>query len=84
MLFRSQRILSAVAGRIATVHINDLASIEPLKFCLVGQGIVPMRQILDAVYATGFAGELCIEEAAFMGWEGIEKAAQFTLSLASK
>lgn len=79
-----QRILSAVAGRIATVHINDLASVEPLQFCLVGKGIVPMRQILDAVYDTGFAGELCIEEAAFMGWEGIEKAAAFTLALANK
>ena len=78
------RILNAVAGRIATVHINDLASVEPLKFCLVGQGIVPMREILETVYATGFDGELCIEEAAFMGWEGIEKAAKFTFALAKK
>ena len=79
-----KRILNAVAGRIATVHINDLASIEPLGFAQVGNGIVPMEEILDAVYATGFKGDLCIEEAAFRGWDGIEDAAAYTISLAKK
>ena len=79
-----KRILDAVAGRIATVHLNDLASVEPLAFTLVGDGIVPMEQMLDAVYATGFAGDLCIEEAAFRGFEGIELAAAYTKNLAKK
>lgn len=79
-----KRILDAVAGRIATVHINDLASVEPLSFCLAGDGIVPMEEILSAVYATGFTGDICLEEAAFLGWEGIEKAVAYTLSLAKK
>lgn len=79
-----KRILQAVAGRIATVHINDLASIEPLSFVQVGTGIVPMEEILDAVYATGFRGDLCIEEAAFRGWAGIEDAAAYTIALARK
>jgi len=77
-------ILQAVAGRIATVHINDLASIEPLQFCLAGDGIVPMEQILDAVYETGFQGDICLEEAAFLGWDGIEKATAYTLALCKK
>lgn len=79
-----KRILDAVAGRIATVHLNDLASVEPLAFTLVGDGIVPMEEILDAVYATGFTGDLCIEEAAFRGFEGIELAAAYTKNLAKK
>ena len=79
-----KRILDAVAGRIATVHLNDLASVEPLAFTLVGDGIVPMEQMLDAVYATGFTGDLCIEEAAFRGFEGIELAAAYTKNLAKK
>lgn len=73
-----RRILGAVAGRIATVHLNDLDSIEPLHFCLVGQGLVDMEGMLRAVYATGFDGELCIEEASFQGWEGIRLAAEYT------
>lgn len=76
-----KEILKAVAGRIATVHINDLFSVEPLQFCLAGDGIVPMEEILDAVYETGFRGDICLEEAAFLGWEGIEKAVSYTLAL---
>ena len=79
-----RQILNAVAGRIQTVHINDLSSVEPLTFCLAGAGIVPMEEILDAVYATGFCGDICLEEAAFMGWEGIEKATAYTLELCRK
>lgn len=79
-----KKILQAVAGRIATVHINDLKSIEPLQFCLAGDGIVPMEEVLDAVYATGFAGDICLEEAAFLGWAGIEKAVAYTLGLCRK
>lgn len=79
-----RRILSAVAGRIATVHINDLACVQPLTFCLAGAGTVPMEQMLRAVYATGFRGDICLEEAAFLGWEGIEKAVAYTLALTQK
>lgn len=79
-----QRILQAVAGRIATVHINDLASIQPLTFCMAGAGTVPMDTMLDAIYATGFRGDICLEEAAFLGWEGIEKAVAYTLALVKK
>lgn len=79
-----QRILAAVAGRIATVHINDLASIQPLTFCMAGAGTVPMETMLKAVYDTGFCGEICLEEAAFQGWEGLEMAVAYTLALVKK
>lgn len=79
-----RQILDAVAGRIETVHINDLSSVDPLTFCMAGAGIVPMEEIMDAVYATGFRGDICLEEAAFLGWEGIEKATAYTLELCRK
>ena len=79
-----KQILDAVAGRIETVHINDLSSTEPLIFCMAGAGIVPIEEIMDAVYATGFRGDICLEEAAFLGWEGIEKAVGYTIQLSKK
>lgn len=79
-----RQILDAVAGRIQTVHINDLSSVDPLTFCMAGAGIVPMEEIMDAVYATGFRGDICLEEAAFLGWEGIEKAVEYTIQLSKK
>lgn len=79
-----KKILNAVAGRIKTVHINDLSSVEPLTFCMAGAGIVPMEEIMDAVYATGFHGDICLEEAAFLGFEGIEQATAYTLKLCKK
>ena len=79
-----QSILADVAGRIATVHLNDLSSVAPLGFARIGAGIVPLEEMLRAVYATGFSGAVCIEEAGFQGWEGIEKAAAYAKELLQK
>ena len=79
-----ERLLDAVAGRIATVHLNDLASVEPLAFALVGEGIVPLEEMLRAVKSTGFCGPVCIEEAGFQGWDGIAKAVAYTQALCER
>jgi len=79
-----KRILEAVKGRIATIHLNDLASAEPLKFALVGEGIVPLQELVQAVTDTGFDGYICIEEAGCRGWAGMKKAAAFTRDLVEK
>ena len=76
-----KRILEAVKGRIATVHLNDLASVDPLQFALVGEGIAPLGEILQAVADTGFDGRVCIEEVGFQGWDGMKKAAAFAPGL---
>jgi sugar phosphate isomerase/epimerase len=73
--------LNAVSGRIATIHLNDLASVEPLAFARVGEGIVPLEEMVRAVYATGYEGPICIEEAGFQGWEGTVKAVEYTCQL---
>ncbi|MBR3640938.1 MAG: sugar phosphate isomerase/epimerase [Oscillibacter sp.] len=74
-------IADAFGDRIETVHINDLASVEPLKFSLVGEGIVPQIKILAEVFRLGFHGPICIEEAGFRGKEGIAAAYQNTKTI---
>ena len=76
-----KRILEAVKGRIATIHLNALETIEPLKFALVGEGLAPLQEIVQAVVDTGFTGRLCIEEAGYQGWDGMKKAAAFARNL---
>lgn len=77
-------ILAAVAGRIATVHLNDLSSVSPLGFARIGEGIVPLEEMLRAVYDTGFDGAVCIEEAGFQGWSGVAAAAAYAKTLLCK
>ena len=77
-----KRVLEAVKGRIATIHLNDLETVEPLKFALVGEGIAPLQEMVQAVTDTGFDGCICIEEAGYQGWEGMKKAAAFARNLA--
>ncbi len=77
-------ILACVAGRIATVHLNDLSSVTPLRFARIGEGIVPLEEMLRAVYDTGFAGAVCIEEAGFQDVSGVAAAAVFAKDLLQK
>lgn len=79
-----ENILQAVSGRIATLHLNDLNSVQPLNFSRVGQGIVPMEKMLQMVYQTGFDGPVCIEEASFQGWTGLKDAVTYTKSFLQK
>lgn len=79
-----QSILAAVAGRIATVHLNDLSSVSPLGFARIGEGIVPLEEMLRAVYDTGFTGAVCIEEAGFQGWPGVAAATVYAKTLLQK
>lgn len=74
-------LLNAVSGRIATVHINDLSSVQPLAFCVAGTGLVPIADILHAIRKTGFNGPLCLEEAGFLGREGLRQGIAFVKCL---
>jgi sugar phosphate isomerase/epimerase len=69
-----QEILQVMSGRIETVHINDLACVDPLSFCIVGEGVVCIETMLRAIYATGFSGWMSVEEAGNQGLEGMAKA----------
>lgn len=69
-----EELMQAVAGRVETVHMNDLSTISPMRFCCVGEGIVPNGRILGAISRTGFRGPVCIEEAGMCGVEGMTRA----------
>lgn len=79
-----EKILNAVSGKIDTIHINDLKSISPLTFTLADEGIVPIEEIVDAIYETGFNGAVSLEEASFLDWYGIAKGVEFTKNLLNK
>ena len=79
-----ERLLDAVVGRIETMHLNDLASVDPLTFALVGEGIVPLEDMLRTIKSTGFCGPVCIEEAGFQGWNGVANAVDYTKKLCAK
>ena len=76
-----KQLLEVFRGRIETVHVNDLVSVQPLKFCCVGDGIVPIGEQLAALYADGFRGEICIEEAGMEGLAGIGRSVAHTKQL---
>ena len=67
-----------MAGRIATLHVNDLACVDPLVFCCVGDGVVDIEAMLRAIFKAGFRGPLSIEEAGFAGEEGLCRAIRNT------
>lgn len=73
-----QALMEMFGARIATIHMNDLASIKPLQFACVGEGIVPLEEQMKALYAMGFRGPVCIEEAAMEGKKGVTRAVQNT------
>ena len=80
-LHRWQELLDAFRGRIETVHVNDLGSVDPLKFVCIGEGIVPLAQQLNAIFANGFSGPVCIEEAGMEGLDGICRSVTHTRHL---
>jgi len=79
-----KKVLNAVAGKIDTIHINDLKSVSPLAFELAGNGIVPIPEIVSAVLDTGFNGGVSLEEASFLDWYGIARGIDYTKCLFDK
>lgn len=63
---------------VVSIHINDVASIEPLRFTGVGDGHAPIQQTLSVLKQKGFDGLYSIEEAAGKGWEGVSRAVELT------
>ena len=79
-----RELWKAFEGRVRTLHFNDLVSIEPVQFSIVGEGIVPLEEILTEILKSGFTGSVCIEEAGMQGREGVARAFSNTFSLLRK
>jgi len=74
----SYRILEAVLDRLETVHIADTGVVGKQVPVVIGEGVVPFREVFARLRAAGFDGWLCIEEASGMGAEGLRRAISFT------
>jgi len=79
-----EKLLHSVDGRVETVHVNDISSISPLRFCCAGEGIVPIGKMLETAFRTGFRGPVCIEEAGMCGVEGMLRAVNAVKTLCSE
>lgn len=66
---------------VKSIHINDVASVKPMRFAGIGNGSAPIRQTLEYLANRGFNGLYSIEEASGKGWDGITKAAAITKKL---
>ena len=60
-------------NQIATIHVNDVKSVSPIKFCGIGNGIAKVQETLELAKNRGFNGMVSVEEASFEGWAGISK-----------
>ena len=70
-------VLEKVLDRVVTVHAADTSVQGELKPVLLGTGLVPFQDIFTLLKKAGFDGWICIEEASFLGQEGIKKAVDF-------
>ena len=72
-------VLQEVIDNIATIHVADTAEqgkLVPAPI-VIGEGVVPFKEIFSILKQNGFDEWMCIEEASKMGQEGIKKATDF-------
>lgn len=76
-------VLQQVIDKIVTIHVADTAKrggLVPVPV-LLGEGLVPFKEIFSALKQNNFDGWMCIEEASYTGQEGIRKATNFVRNL---
>lgn len=69
--------LQQIIKRVVSVHASDSASRGELRHVLLGTGITPYPQLFSALKQTGWDGWICMEEASFEGFQGVEEATNF-------
>ena len=68
------KVLAEVIDKVKTIHVNDAETQGVLQFSEIGDGNVPIKEIVSYAKAKGFNGWLCIEEASGHGLDGIERS----------
>jgi len=63
-----------VIDKVKTIHVNDAETQGVLQFSEIGDGNVPIKEIVSYAKTKGFNGWLCIEEASGHGLDGIERS----------
>lgn len=79
-----QGLLSVLLDSIESIHINDIASMEPFRCSVAGEGIVCIEDMLKIIFDNGFTGWITIEEAGFEGAEGMARAIKNARAICSR
>lgn len=67
-------VLKKVIDDVETIHVSDMKSYGEFSPVLIGQGVVPLKEIFSYLKSVSYDKWLCIEEASFTGMDGIKKA----------
>jgi len=70
-------LLDQVIHRVLSVHASDTARHGELRHVLLGTGVTPFYELFRRLKQAGWDGWICMEEASYMGREGVELAAKF-------
>jgi len=71
------KLLKKIYKKLEVIHASDVMVRGELKPSIIGEGIVPLKEVLEFLKSKGYDGWICIEEASNNGMEGIEKAVDF-------
>ena len=67
-------VFESVYGRVESIHVNDIADTERLRFVGIGDGGAPICEIFRIAKRRGFDGLLSIEECGRDGVAGIRRS----------
>ena len=71
------KVLDRLYDNVKTIHISDIRQEGAFSPVLIGTGVVPCLEIFSYLKSRNYDGWLCIEEASYMGMEGLKKAHDF-------
>jgi len=74
-------MMNKIYPRIKRIHLNDIKRVGILEPVGIGDGIVDFKTILKYLKGQNYQGALSIEEASFLGLEGIRRAAKTVSNL---
>ena len=70
-------LLQQVLPRVVSVHASDSKVHGELQHVLLGTGITPFGSLFSCLKQAGWDGWICMEEASYQGFQGVEAAAKF-------
>jgi len=70
-------VLKQVMDRVVTIHAADTSTKGKLNHVILGNGLVPFKEIFSLLKQSKFDGWICIEEGSNTGKDGIKKAISF-------
>lgn len=77
-------VLEKVIDKVETIHVAETATFGKMDPVLLGQGIVPLKEIFSMLKSYNWDKWLCIEEWGNQGIDGVRKAVEYTRNLWEK